>query len=159
MYFCYLETIKENIEFGFEKLRATITSQIPAFLLRDSSFILSNNFSELDSSVTCGNLFKYIEDSDLAESIKKSIRSSKRKVVYINAFYFYPLVKMQEITIFLFKVIPKTLIIYTNKRTDCAVSACLCLWWLEKATTHSRLIFFFFKLVQYLPWCTWSLEF
>lgn len=86
--FCYLETIKENIEFGIEKLRATITSQIAAFLLQDSSFILSNNCSESDSSVTCGNLFKYIQDSDIAESIKKNIRNS-RKVACLNAFYFY----------------------------------------------------------------------
>lgn len=96
MLFVYLETIKENIEFGFEKLKASIASQVAAFLLQDSSFILSNNCDENDSSVSCGNLFKFIEDSDIAEIIKKNLKSSKRKVSYFKSCSGFIIIKIKN---------------------------------------------------------------
>lgn len=74
------DTVKENLEFAIEKLRVITDSQVAAFLLQDSSFILTSSHEENDSTITCGTLPKYIQDTDLAESVKKLIKNSKKKI-------------------------------------------------------------------------------
>lgn len=82
--FTFVEIVKENIEVAIEKLQATVASQVGAFLLQDSSFILTSNHDENDSSITCGKLPNFIQDSNLVEELKKIQKKSKKVSLRIS---------------------------------------------------------------------------
>lgn len=79
--FNFSETLKENIELAIEKWKVTIDNRLIAFLMQDSSFILTHTQDENDTFLTCGNLSKYFHNPDLAEEFKKNRKKNYRKKV------------------------------------------------------------------------------